>query len=215
VAEDWQERASRRFRREGYAEYYEGRYRSFYKGAIKHRLRCALFRRALRDVPPGSVVLDLPCGTGRFTGFLLSRGYRVLGADIAPEMIRIAQEKAQGAHGVVGWTVADGTRLPLGDKCVDAVLVVRLFHLIPAGVRPVIYRELARVCRGQLALCFNCNKWAMKHWVKRLRGHAPAYLMNRKELFAELEGAGLKVERMHTKGLGPLSTLWAVVCRPA
>jgi hypothetical protein len=64
-------------------------------------------------------------------------------------------------------------------------------------------------------LCFNCNKWAMKHWVKRLRGFTPPHLMRRKELVAELEANGLKVERIHTKGVRFLSTLWAVVCRPA
>jgi SAM-dependent methyltransferase len=215
VAEAWQERSNRRFRGEGYAEYYEGRYRSFLKGTLKHRMRCAVLRRAFRDVAPGSLVLDIPCGTGRFTGFLLGRGYRVVGFDVAPEMIRVAKAKADGAPGILGWASADATRVPLPDRSVDATLTMRLFHLIPRDVRPAIYRELARVCRGQLVLCFNCNKWAMKHWVKRLRGRAPGYLMTRKELFAELGGAGLRVERMHTKGIGPLSTLWAVVCRPA
>jgi ubiquinone/menaquinone biosynthesis C-methylase UbiE len=215
VADAWQKRANERFRGEGYAEYYEGRYRSFLKGTLKHRMRCAVLRRAFRDVPAGSVVLDVPCGTGRFTGFLLSRGYRVVGADIAPEMIRVAKGKAADIPGILGWASADATRMPLPDKSVDSVLTMRLFHLIPGDVRPLIYREFARVCRGQLVLCFNCNKWALKHLGKRLRGKTPEYLMTRKELTKELLGAGLKVERIHTKGFGPFSTLWAVVCRPA
>lgn len=215
MANEWQQRSNQRFRGKGYAEYYEGRYKSFLKGTLKHRLRCAVLKRAFRDVPPGSVVLDIPCGTGRFTGWLLSRGYRIIGADIAPEMIRIAKAKLDGAPGILGWLAADATRVPLPDKSVDSALTMRLFHLIPKDVRPKVYRELARVCRRELVLCFNCNKWALKHLGKRLRGNTPDYLMSRKELFAELEGNGLKVVRMHTKGIGPLSTLWAVVCRPA
>lgn len=211
----WQERANERFRREGYAAYYEGRYKSFLKGTLKHRMRCAVLRRAFRDVPAGSLVLDVPCGTGRFTGFLLGRGYRVLGTDIAPEMIRIGKGKAGDIPGILGWASADATRMPLPDKSVDSVLTMRLFHLVPAEVRPVIYRELARVCRGQLVLCFNCNKWALKHLGKRLRGEAPEYLKTKGELKRELLSAGLRVERIHTKGFGPFSTLWAVVCRPA
>jgi len=214
VAEDWQQRSNERFRGEGYAEYYEGRYRSFLKGTLKHRARCRVLRRAFREVPPGSVVLDMPCGTGRFTGFLLSRGYRVVGADIAPEMIRVAKEKMAGIREVLGWTAADATRVPLPDKSIDSVLTMRLFHLIPGDVRPKIYREFARVCRGQLVLCFNCNKWALKHLGKHLRGQAPEYLMTRAELTRELHAGGLEVERIHTKGFGPFSTLWAVVCRP-
>lgn len=215
MSDDWQQRSNERFRGKGYAEYYEGRYKSFLKGTLKHRMRCAVLRRAFREVPAGSVVLDLPCGTGRFTGFLLSRGYRVLGADIAPEMIRIAKEKADGIPGILGWAAADATRVPLPDKSIDSILTMRMFHLIPGDVRPKIYREFARVCRGQLVLCFNCNKWAMKHLGKHLRGRVPEHLMTRKELTAELLGGGLRVERIHTKGFGPFSTLWAVVCRPA
>lgn len=215
MADEWQERSNRRFRGAGYADHYEARYKGFLKGTLKHRLRCAVLKRAFRDVPPGSTILDIPCGTGRYTGFLLSRGYRVLGADIAAEMIKVAQAKANGVPGTLGWLAADATRVPLRDKSIDATFTIRLFHLIPKDVRPRIYRELARVCRGQLVLCFNCNKWALKHLGKRLRGNAPEWLMTRKELFAELEGAGLKVERIHTKGIGPFSTLWAVVCRPA
>jgi SAM-dependent methyltransferase len=210
----WQQRANERFRGEGYAEHYEARYKGFVKGTLKHRLRCAVLGRAFREVPPGSVVLDIPCGTGRYTDWLLGRGYRVLGADIAAEMIRVARGKAGGAEGVRGWMAADATRLPLRDKSVDAVLTVRLFHLVPNDVRPRIYRELARVCRGRLVLCFNCNKWALKHLGKRLRGRAPAWLLTRGELVRELMGAGLEVERIHSRG--PIfSTFWAVTCRPA
>lgn len=214
MAEEWQERSNRRFRGEGYAEYYEARYKNFLKGTLKHRLRCAVLKRAFRDVPPGSTILDIPCGTGRYTGFLLSRGYRVLGADIAAEMIQVAKKKADGVPGTLGWMAADATRVPLPDKSIDASFTIRLFHLIPKDVRPKIYRELARVCRRELVLCFNCNKWALKHLGKRLRGNAPEWLMTRKELVTELQGAGLTVERIHTKGIGPFSTLWAVVCRP-
>lgn len=215
MTEEWQERSNKRFRGEGYAEYYEGRYKSFLKGTLKHRLRCAVLKRAFRDVPTKSVILDMPCGTGRFTGWLLSRGYRVVGADIAPEMIRVAKAKADAIPGILGWMAADATRVPFPDKSVDSALAMRLFHLIPKDVRPAIYREFARVCRGQIVLCFNCNKWALKHLGKRLRGRTPEYLMTRRELVAELNGAGLQVERIHTKGFGPFSTLWAVVCRSA
>ena len=37
---------------------------------------------ALKQVPEGSSVLDLPCGSGRLISLLLSQGYRYRGADV-------------------------------------------------------------------------------------------------------------------------------------
>lgn len=212
---EWQDRANRRFRSDDYARHYEARYRGFTRRVIKQWLRYRVLNRAFKDVAPGSLVLDIPCGTGRYTSWLLGRGYRVLGADIAPEMIRVARTRPAEPPGhVVGWLAANALHIPVPDKSLDAALTVRLFHLVPKEARIGIYREMRRVCRGQAILCFNCNKWAFKHWGKRLRGEAPEYLMTRRELKAELAGAGLRVERIHGKG-SIFSTLWAVVCRPA
>ena len=213
--DEWQDRANRRFRDDDYARHYEARYKGFGKGVVKQWLRYAVLRRAFRDLPAGSLVLDIPCGTGRYLGWLVSRGYRVLEADIAAEMIRVARTRpVEGPGAAVGWVAANALNIPLPDKSIDAALTVRLFHLVPKEARVGIYREMRRVCRRQAILCFNCNKWAFKHWGKRLRGEAPDYLMTRKELRAELESGGLRVERIHGKG-GIFSTLWAVVCSPA
>jgi len=213
---EWQERSNRRFRGEGYAAHYEARYRGFVKGVLKHRWRCAILRRAFRDLPAGSSVLDIPCGTGRYTAFLRGQGYPVVGADIAPEMIGVARDRAaadpEGPR--PRWLAANALHLPFPKKSLDACLVVRLFHLIPGDVRPAIYRELARVCRRQAVLCFNCNPYALKHLGKRLRGELPAYLMTKAELTEELRRGGLEVVRIHGKA-SIFSTWWVVVCRPA
>ena len=42
-------------------------------------------------------ILDLACGTGSLTLELAAQGYEVAGADSAPEMLRIAREKARSA----------------------------------------------------------------------------------------------------------------------
>jgi SAM-dependent methyltransferase len=45
--------------------------------------------------------LDLACGTGAGIGYLSSRGYSVVGVDLAPEMIRIARLRHPGADLIV------------------------------------------------------------------------------------------------------------------
>ena len=41
------------------------------------------------------LVFDLACGTGSLTLELSKRGYEMIGADLSPEMLEIAREKAE------------------------------------------------------------------------------------------------------------------------
>jgi ubiquinone/menaquinone biosynthesis C-methylase UbiE len=43
---------------------------------------------------PGQSLLDLACGTGAMTLLLAQAGYRVMGMDLSPEMLKIAKQKA-------------------------------------------------------------------------------------------------------------------------
>ncbi len=48
---------------------------------------------------PVQLVLDLACGTGTLTCMLAERGYTMIGADLSPEMLSEALEKAQEVEG--------------------------------------------------------------------------------------------------------------------
>jgi 2-polyprenyl-3-methyl-5-hydroxy-6-metoxy-1,4-benzoquinol methylase len=50
------------------------------------RLR-RLLNKPLRSLPPGSIVLDIPCGTGRIDNWLLNLSLRVIAADISREIL--------------------------------------------------------------------------------------------------------------------------------
>jgi SAM-dependent methyltransferase len=54
-----------------------------------------------RGVTEG-LVIDLGCGTGIWAARLVAEGYRVLGIDISPSMIRLARRNAPGATFRVG-----------------------------------------------------------------------------------------------------------------
>lgn len=189
------------------------RYRGVFRGRMKQALHEATLRRALRDVPKGGIVLDIPCGTGRFTNFLLDEGYKVIGSDISPEMIGEARRKVTGTpDNLLGFHAGDAERLPYVDGAVDCTLTVRFLHLVPRELRPRIFAELRRISRGHVVLCVNVDKYALKHVVKRIRGKGSPLWMSQRELRRELEAAGLRVERIHSK-FRFLSTLWVVVCR--
>lgn len=110
----------------------------------------AVAELALRE---GDAVLDAGCGTGRALPALRTavgpRG-TVLGADLTPEMLTEAVRAGRGD--VARLLLADVSRLPLRDGCLDAVFAAGLISHLPgpeAGMR-----ELARVVRpyGTLAL---------------------------------------------------------------
>lgn len=47
--------------------------------------------------PPPAKLLDLGCGTGWTSRFFARRGYEVVGVDIAPDMIELANKKKKGS----------------------------------------------------------------------------------------------------------------------
>src|SRR5262245_25060871 len=48
--------------------------------------------------PPPARILDLGCGTGWTSQFFARAGYRVVGCDVAPEMIRLANAQREAAR---------------------------------------------------------------------------------------------------------------------
>ncbi|MEO1079086.1 MAG: class I SAM-dependent methyltransferase [Pseudomonadota bacterium] len=61
------------------------------------------------ELPPGSRILDLACGTGRpLADYFLERGFLLTGVDYAEPMIEIARAGFPGAE----WVVADLRQLP-------------------------------------------------------------------------------------------------------
>jgi SAM-dependent methyltransferase len=81
-------------------------------------------------LPPAPArVLDLGCGTGWTSRFFARAGYEVVGADIAPEMIRVANEcrDAERLHGL-SFVVSDYETLAFREEFDAAVFFDSLHH---------------------------------------------------------------------------------------
>ncbi len=104
---------------------------------------------ALGDLE-GKRVLEIACGTGRFSVMLAARGADVVGLDISDAMLSQGRKKARGAglSSRLEFIRGDAARLPFPDDHFDAVLAMRFFHLIPNPDRYL--REIRRVTDGRL-----------------------------------------------------------------
>ena len=67
-------------------------------------------------------VLDLACGTGTVSRLLACRGYRIVGVDLAPEMLRAARERAEAEGLDIPFHQQDAADLDLGASRFDAAL---------------------------------------------------------------------------------------------
>lgn len=95
-------------------------------------------------------ILEVACGTGRFTVALAQAGADIIGLDISAAMLGQGREKAAAldVDDNVEFMLGDAARLPFPDDHFDAVFAMRFFHLAD---RPVTFlRELRRVSKGQV-----------------------------------------------------------------
>ncbi len=85
----------------------------------------------LKQLPPRCRRgLDVGCGTGVFSRLLAERCDSVLGLDLSPEMVRIAEEQSRGWRGL-RYEVADVTAYPLPDEAFDCIVSIATLHHLP------------------------------------------------------------------------------------
>lgn len=93
------------------------------------QVRVVNFLRKVRELPPGSRVVEIGCGRG--VGMqLIVRTFRPASAeaiDIDPKMIRLTERRLRTAKGVVV-READVHRLPYPDGSIDAVFDFGVLH---------------------------------------------------------------------------------------
>lgn len=95
-------------------------------------------------------VLEIACGTGRFTVMLAERGADIVGLDISAAMLQQGRQKARnaGVSDHLEFMRGDAGRLPFPDDHFDTVFAMRFFHL--ADTPATFLSEMRRVASEQV-----------------------------------------------------------------
>ncbi len=175
--------------------------------------------KALALAPRVRRILDLPCGTGRFTGRLAASAYEVIGCDISLEMIGKAMAMAAPLDpGILGYVQANAEKLPFRDASVDCVVSIRFMFHVDREVRIRILREFARISSRWQIIDYR-HKYSLRYrkWrVLRAFGltREPLERVSRERLEHEYSSAGLKIRSVINVSSW-LSDKWVVLSERA
>ena len=102
------------------------------------------------DFIDGKRILDMACGTARFSLMLADLGADVVALDISDPMIKIGKNKLDTSPhaGELTFLHADAGNLPFEDSSFDIILAMRFFHLTPIPM--YFFLEMLRVAREKI-----------------------------------------------------------------
>jgi len=98
--------------------------------------------RFAEGLPDEGVILDLGCGSGEpIAGWLIEKGYQVIGVDVAPSLLATAKVRWPDGD----WRHGDMRELDLSERFHGIIAWDSFFHLTPdeqVSSLPVISRHL-------------------------------------------------------------------------
>jgi SAM-dependent methyltransferase len=215
--------ARTRFSEVDVARNYPGEFRNH----RRDRRERACLLDAIRNIPAGSHVLDLPCGSGRLTRLLLEAGHTVTGADVSPKMVELARQRhsnwratASNNAGPAEFEIRDVMNTGYRDGQFGGVVCNRLFHHFnEASTRRAALAELRRICDGVLVASF-FNSFALDAWRFHLSHMVTRTVPNDRvpipyrSFASDVEAAGLKIRERIAKQWG-ISPMWYLVMERA
>ena len=140
-----------------------------------------------------ALIVDLGCGTGRFSHPLAERFQAmVIGIDPSERMLSAARAKLGNAR--VEFRQASSEELPLLDGCADMIFMSMVLHHLPD--RPAMTRECHRILRDKGRLCVrNCTRnivYPQSRFFPGMRPMVDAELPSSEDVVALFAAAGLR-----------------------
>lgn len=161
---------------------------------------------------PGARVLDVACGPGFLALAFASVCREAVGVDLTEAPLAIAERnrKERGLTNV-RFERADADRLSFADREFDvAVCRFALHHMEDPGC---VVREIARVCRGTVAIedlvtSEHSDRAAYQNQVERLRDPSHTRALPPSELIGLFTAAGLDIQSLYSGEAVQTVDLW-------
>jgi SAM-dependent methyltransferase len=177
------------------ASYDAERFDSF-AASVYQRLERNALLKAFRGIPRGTLVLDLPCGTGRLAEHLLVAGYDIVGADISDPMLQQACHKLRRFGGRFTVKVVDARNAAGIGRTFHAALCARVLMHFPLEQQIEFLAGVAQAVDRYVVITQSLDSYyqRLRRRIKKsiFNGEPAAYPISSSELQSLLDGAGLK-----------------------
>ncbi|MDQ1317408.1 MAG: hypothetical protein QG588_1060 [Candidatus Poribacteria bacterium] len=131
-------------------------------GILFNNLETKQLYKVVRQLDRHKKILEVGCGTGRFTKILLSTESKVYGLDLSIHMLKQAISKT-GKSEFVEYIQAEASSIPLKDNIFDFVYSIRVINQLPSREYAFeVIKEMIRVCNQEgLILIEFVNSWGI------------------------------------------------------
>jgi len=183
-------------------EYERKRYRGLDQRLV-HKREKKILRKILQKVGDGSMlVLDVPCGYGRFSDMILKKDLSLVSSDISFYMVKRTREKSSHPAYPLA-VVADVKKaLPFKQGVFGILFSIRFFHHVHRKhEREAILREFSRVTSRWTVLSY--YQMNFLHFLQRKlrrkikRSKTRIKMIPRKDFESEVKCAGYNIVRIY------------------
>jgi SAM-dependent methyltransferase len=197
-------------------EYDDRRYNDW-QGRLNNRTVWRKLMGTLAGVPAGGRVLDVPCGTGRFSWHLAGAGFETTACDVSRDMLALAEKAGTPNAPAPRFLEGDLFNLPFRDREFDAVVCIRFMNLVDRPVRVETVQKLARL--APILVVAYYHPYTLKYagrWIRHKIGlrQSLSPRLTRREFLEEIKETGCRLRELVS--VAPLfSEEWLAVLEPA
>jgi 2-polyprenyl-3-methyl-5-hydroxy-6-metoxy-1,4-benzoquinol methylase len=146
-------------------------------GRVFNKSEKRIIADCFRNLPRDTIVLDMPCGTGRLAETLLEAGLQVHGADISEEMLQVATTRLAKFGEHFKTEVIDAFQQTGVMPRFEASLCARVLMHFPLDKQIQFLKGVVSLTRGTVVInhSFSSPYQRFRRFIKRMLGHqAPA-----------------------------------------